>query len=151
MEGRWWVAIVLFYLLQACDKRVQGDETGQKHCTGQYFDYWSCIDKCVSSILQLQGDYLSKKITRRLIPMICIVSKINVLQCRWHQSYSNYWSNGQRILFYFQIVISASEIDRIPSASFLLSIMYEVQAFMRKLQRKKKTGMKLNMSCCLGS
>lgn len=35
-------------LLQACVKRIQGDESGHKHCTGQYFDYWSCIDKCVS-------------------------------------------------------------------------------------------------------
>ncbi|KAA8545556.1 hypothetical protein F0562_020340 [Nyssa sinensis] len=33
---------------QACVKRIQGDETGHKHCTGQYFDYWSCIDKCVA-------------------------------------------------------------------------------------------------------
>nr|KYP63112.1 Cytochrome b-c1 complex subunit 6 [Cajanus cajan] len=32
----------------ACIKRIHGDESGQKHCTGQYFDYWSCIDKCVS-------------------------------------------------------------------------------------------------------
>ncbi|KAH9686174.1 cytochrome b-c1 complex subunit 6-1 [Citrus sinensis] len=31
---------------QACVKRIQGDESGHKHCTGQYFDYWSCIDKC---------------------------------------------------------------------------------------------------------
>ncbi|XP_042481870.1 cytochrome b-c1 complex subunit 6-1, mitochondrial-like [Macadamia integrifolia] len=34
--------------LQACVKRIQGDETGHKHCTGQYFDYWSCVDKCVA-------------------------------------------------------------------------------------------------------
>ncbi|XWS40292.1 hypothetical protein CRYUN_Cryun18bG0127900 [Craigia yunnanensis] len=33
---------------EACVKRIQGDESGHKHCTGQYFDYWSCIDKCVS-------------------------------------------------------------------------------------------------------
>ncbi|KAJ4835834.1 hypothetical protein Tsubulata_033039 [Turnera subulata] len=33
---------------QACVKRIQGDETGHKHCTGQYFDYWSCVDKCVA-------------------------------------------------------------------------------------------------------
>ncbi|CAH8389090.1 unnamed protein product [Eruca vesicaria subsp. sativa] len=33
---------------QACVKRIQGDDSGQKHCTGQYFDYWQCIDKCVS-------------------------------------------------------------------------------------------------------
>ncbi|KAG2323849.1 hypothetical protein Bca52824_006577 [Brassica carinata] len=34
---------------QACVKRIQGDESGHKHCTGQYFDYWQCVDKCVSS------------------------------------------------------------------------------------------------------
>nr|GLL23861.1 cytochrome b-c1 complex subunit 6 [Ipomoea trifida] len=33
---------------QACTKRVEGDESGHKHCTGQYFDYWHCIDKCVA-------------------------------------------------------------------------------------------------------
>ncbi|KAJ4964606.1 hypothetical protein NE237_016455 [Protea cynaroides] len=33
---------------QACVKRIQGDQTGHKHCTGQYFDYWSCVDKCVA-------------------------------------------------------------------------------------------------------
>ncbi|KAL6179083.1 hypothetical protein ACLB2K_050599 [Fragaria x ananassa] len=31
-----------------CVKRIQGDESGHKHCTGQYFDYWSCVDKCVA-------------------------------------------------------------------------------------------------------
>ncbi|CAM8935222.1 unnamed protein product [Rhodiola kirilowii] len=36
---------------QACVKRVESDETGHKHCTGQYFDYWSCIDKCVATKL----------------------------------------------------------------------------------------------------
>ncbi|CAH8388129.1 unnamed protein product [Eruca vesicaria subsp. sativa] len=32
---------------QACVKRIQDDESGHKHCTGQYFDYWQCVDKCV--------------------------------------------------------------------------------------------------------
>uniref|UniRef100_A0A1J3GT83 Cytochrome b-c1 complex subunit 6 n=1 Tax=Noccaea caerulescens TaxID=107243 RepID=A0A1J3GT83_NOCCA len=32
---------------QACVKRIQDDEAGHKHCTGQYFDYWHCVDKCV--------------------------------------------------------------------------------------------------------
>lgn len=35
---------------QKCVKRIEGDETGQKHCTGQYFDYWKCIDKHVSAL-----------------------------------------------------------------------------------------------------
>ncbi|KAM7250816.1 hypothetical protein ACFE04_022699 [Oxalis oulophora] len=33
---------------QACVKRIQGDDSGHKHCTGQYFDYWKCVDKCVA-------------------------------------------------------------------------------------------------------
>ncbi|KXG27802.1 hypothetical protein SORBI_3005G047000 [Sorghum bicolor] len=36
------------YEYEKCVKRVESDETGHKHCTGQYFDYWSCIDKCVA-------------------------------------------------------------------------------------------------------
>lgn len=43
-----WICI-----LQACTRRIEGDESGTKHCTGQYFDYWHCIDKCVSYISQL--------------------------------------------------------------------------------------------------
>ena len=31
---------------QACVKRIQGVEGG--HCTGQYFDYWHCVDKCTA-------------------------------------------------------------------------------------------------------
>ncbi|XP_004308600.1 PREDICTED: cytochrome b-c1 complex subunit 6-like [Fragaria vesca subsp. vesca] len=33
---------------QACVKRIEGDDSGYKHCTGQYFDYISCVDKCVA-------------------------------------------------------------------------------------------------------
>ncbi|KAG5587678.1 hypothetical protein H5410_048112 [Solanum commersonii] len=33
---------------QACTRRIEGDESGSKHCTGQYFDYWQCVDKCVA-------------------------------------------------------------------------------------------------------
>ncbi|KAL1534299.1 cytochrome b-c1 complex subunit 6-like [Salvia divinorum] len=36
---------------QACSKRIQGDESGHKHCTGQYFDYWRCVDNCVATKL----------------------------------------------------------------------------------------------------
>uniref|UniRef100_A0A0E0F2V5 Cytochrome b-c1 complex subunit 6 n=1 Tax=Oryza meridionalis TaxID=40149 RepID=A0A0E0F2V5_9ORYZ len=36
------------YEYEKCVKRVEKDDTGHKHCTGQYFDYWSCIDKCVA-------------------------------------------------------------------------------------------------------
>ncbi|CAH2037579.1 unnamed protein product, partial [Thlaspi arvense] len=41
---------------QACVKRIQGDDSGHKHCTGQYFDYWHCIDKCIM-ILRLKVDF----------------------------------------------------------------------------------------------
>ncbi|KAL5672639.1 hypothetical protein ACJX0J_016945, partial [Zea mays] len=34
------------YDYEKCVKRVESDGSGQKHCTGQYFDYWSCVDKC---------------------------------------------------------------------------------------------------------
>ncbi|KAM1014501.1 hypothetical protein ACFX13_045159 [Malus domestica] len=37
-----------FLEYQACVKRIQDDDSGHKHCTGQYFDFWSCIDKCVA-------------------------------------------------------------------------------------------------------
>jgi len=33
---------------QACETRIEEDEDGQKHCTGQYFDYWGCVDKCAA-------------------------------------------------------------------------------------------------------
>nr|XP_034604881.1 uncharacterized protein LOC117864921 [Setaria viridis] len=36
------------YEYERCVKRVENDGSGQKHCTGQYFDYWSCVDKCVA-------------------------------------------------------------------------------------------------------
>ncbi|KAK8629800.1 hypothetical protein V6N13_078628 [Hibiscus sabdariffa] len=36
---------------EACVKRIEGDESGHKHCTGQYFDYWYCVDKCVAQTL----------------------------------------------------------------------------------------------------
>ncbi|KAK3244087.1 hypothetical protein CYMTET_46288 [Cymbomonas tetramitiformis] len=33
---------------EACAQRIESDETGEAHCTGQYFDYYACIDKCVA-------------------------------------------------------------------------------------------------------
>ncbi|KAJ7540820.1 hypothetical protein O6H91_10G032400 [Diphasiastrum complanatum] len=36
---------------QACVKRVEEDTSGHKHCTGQYFDYWGCIDKFAANRL----------------------------------------------------------------------------------------------------
>ena len=34
-------------------KRISGDDTGSKHCTGQYFDYLACVDKCVNCLILL--------------------------------------------------------------------------------------------------
>ena len=36
------------HYVQACEERIKSDETGEAHCTGQYFDYWHCVDKCVA-------------------------------------------------------------------------------------------------------
>ena len=33
---------------EACVKRIESDTTGEAHCTGQYFDYFSCIDACAA-------------------------------------------------------------------------------------------------------
>uniref|UniRef100_A0A804P1P9 Cytochrome b-c1 complex subunit 6 n=1 Tax=Zea mays TaxID=4577 RepID=A0A804P1P9_MAIZE len=44
------------YEYEKCVKRVENDDTGHKHCTGQYFDYWSCIDKCHQSSLRSSND-----------------------------------------------------------------------------------------------
>jgi ubiquinol-cytochrome c reductase subunit 6 len=42
--------------MQACTARVEAKIAAAKpgeevhaHCTGQYFDFWHCIDHCVSS------------------------------------------------------------------------------------------------------
>ncbi|KAL1812179.1 hypothetical protein ACET3Z_022244 [Daucus carota] len=37
-----------FLEYKACVQRIEGDDSGHKHCTGQYFDYWQCVDKCVA-------------------------------------------------------------------------------------------------------
>ncbi len=34
---------------QACAERIKNDTTGQAHCSGQYFDFWKCVDHCVST------------------------------------------------------------------------------------------------------
>jgi hypothetical protein len=28
----------------ACTERVKADKTGEAHCTGQYLDFWACLD-----------------------------------------------------------------------------------------------------------
>ncbi|KAI3426882.1 hypothetical protein D9Q98_006828 [Chlorella vulgaris] len=46
------VKLLLQY--EACAERVEKDESGEAHCTGQYFDYWHCIDKCAAKPLFAQ-------------------------------------------------------------------------------------------------
>ena len=41
--------------LQKCSKRIEGDESGEAHCTAQFFDYWKCVDKCVRPFVALAG------------------------------------------------------------------------------------------------
>jgi hypothetical protein len=45
--------LALTEALQACTERIKRDHSGEAHCTGQYFDYWSCIDKCVRALLAM--------------------------------------------------------------------------------------------------
>lgn len=33
---------------QECAQRIEGSDHEDAHCTGWAFDYWKCIDKCVS-------------------------------------------------------------------------------------------------------
>lgn len=36
---------------KACAERIKNEPHGHggpAHCTGQYFDYWACIDKCAA-------------------------------------------------------------------------------------------------------
>lgn len=87
-------------MFQACVKRIQGDETGHKHCTGQYFDYWSCIDKCVSFILHFQKQTC-------LIYCIGSAAEITVLENRLRQSYLWNWSNEEVVLWYIKIIFSS--------------------------------------------
>ncbi|XP_011044295.1 PREDICTED: uncharacterized protein LOC105139521 [Populus euphratica] len=56
---------------QACVKRIQGDESGHKHCTGQYFDYWSCVDKCQTEI---RRGIIFKIEQRTITPPISVIS-----------------------------------------------------------------------------
>ena len=40
--------------VQACADRIKSDTTGQAHCSGQYFDFWHCVDHCVSTLERLE-------------------------------------------------------------------------------------------------
>ncbi|KAJ9511761.1 hypothetical protein QJQ45_022634, partial [Haematococcus lacustris] len=48
---------------KACAERIKSDTTGQAHCSGQYFDFWHCVDHCHSS----SGRHL-------VSPMRCVLS-----------------------------------------------------------------------------
>jgi len=34
---------------EKCLERMKKDTTGEAHCTGQYLDFWHCLDKCSAS------------------------------------------------------------------------------------------------------
>eukprot|EP00897_Mesotaenium_endlicherianum_P001552 jgi/Mesen1/1424/ME001303S00471 len=34
---------------EACAERIEKSDNEEAHCTGQYFDYWKCIDKCAAN------------------------------------------------------------------------------------------------------
>uniref|UniRef100_A0A804P1Q0 Complex III subunit VI n=1 Tax=Zea mays TaxID=4577 RepID=A0A804P1Q0_MAIZE len=55
------------YEYEKCVKRVENDDTGHKHCTGQYFDYWSCIDKCSTGNLTSLQDVFGSSVWMCLV------------------------------------------------------------------------------------
>lgn len=87
------IVFVTYTFVQACVKRIQGDESGHKHCTGQYFDYWSCVDKCVSVCVPNLPTH-----TVRLLWFFSLIpfsfgSDTKLLIRRWHLNYLKSWSN----------------------------------------------------------
>ncbi len=59
-------------LLQACTERIKKDTTGEAHCTGQYFDYWGCIDKCVRALA------LALRFALLALGMLCSLGGSNI-------------------------------------------------------------------------
>jgi ubiquinol-cytochrome c reductase subunit 6 len=39
--------VAMWKQYELCAKRIEGDESGEKHCTGYYLDYWHCNHHCV--------------------------------------------------------------------------------------------------------
>jgi hypothetical protein len=60
-------SMLLGNCFQECKERVEKDHTGEKHCTGQYFDFWSCIDKCVSAPLDSYSSFRKSLVTSLLV------------------------------------------------------------------------------------
>ena len=40
-----------WYEYEECVKRLEKDTSGEAHCTGQYLDFWHCIDHCAAKKL----------------------------------------------------------------------------------------------------
>ncbi|KAK1369715.1 putative Magnesium and cobalt efflux protein CorC [Heracleum sosnowskyi] len=55
---------------KACVQRIEGDDSGHKHCTGQYFDYWQCVDKCTLQILLNLDINNSICSTAKILPVV---------------------------------------------------------------------------------
>lgn len=59
-------------LLQECAKRIENSDHEGAHCTGWAFDYWRCIDKCVSSL------------AATALPSLCIDCQLSAAQNDQH-------------------------------------------------------------------
>lgn len=61
---------------EACIARVKNDKTGEAHCSGQYLDFWKCIDKCVSFISLLgKSDRLESTISFILLNLLGVLTQ----------------------------------------------------------------------------
>lgn len=67
---------------EACIGRVEKDTTGEAHCTGQYLDFWKCIDKCVR---QIQLNECSLII--RLLRIRTDINSFAMAKCRRYRKY----------------------------------------------------------------
>lgn len=95
--------------LQACVKRIQGDESGHKHCTGQYFDYWSCVDKCVSICFSIMWRMISFYIVLHLLLNSQFYNAGGTKDILKTEVMGEMILQHLNLHFYFQIVITASE------------------------------------------
>ncbi|CEO95754.1 Cytochrome b-c1 complex subunit 6 [Plasmodiophora brassicae] len=40
--------VQLYKAYEACAKRIEGDESGEKNCNGYIYKYWHCTDHCMA-------------------------------------------------------------------------------------------------------
>lgn len=85
------IAMCVLKFMQACVERIKGDETGHKHCTGQYFDYWKCVDNCVSIQVFVLFCILLLEQSRK-----CESAKVSFSIHRLHWSFLSNWSDQEK-------------------------------------------------------